>query len=73
MTSTQVLVGCNRISLQPSLLQAKRPQLPHLSSQEVLQLFDHPYGPPLDLLQQPHILPVLGGHRLGHSTSDGAS
>jgi len=57
----QVLKGCYKVSPQPSLLQAKQPQLsqPFLIT-EVLQLSDHLCGPPLDLLQQLRVLLVLG-------------
>ena len=46
---------------EPSLLQAEKPQLsqPVLIG-EVLQPCDHLCGPPLDLLQHLHVLPVLG-------------
>ena len=52
-----------------SLLQAKHPKLSRLILVgEVLQPFDHPHGPPLDLLQQ---LLALRGPRPRHSTPDG--
>ena len=59
--SLQVLEGRNEVSLQPSLLQAKPAQfpLPFLIG-EVLQPSDHLSGPPLDPLQELHILPLLG-------------
>ncbi|XP_074433859.1 TBC1 domain family member 31 isoform X2 [Larus michahellis] len=56
----QILEGCYKFSLEPSLLQAEQPQLsqPVLTA-EVLQPSDHLCGPPLDPLQQVHVLPVL--------------
>jgi len=56
----QVLEGCYKVSLEPSLLQAEQLQLsqPFLIA-EVLQPSDHFCGPPLDLLQQVHVFPVL--------------
>ncbi|KAK4823100.1 hypothetical protein QYF61_025838 [Mycteria americana] len=56
----RILKGCNKVSPEPYLLRAKQPQL----SQPVLigEMFhpsDHFCGPPLDLLQQVHVLPVL--------------
>ncbi|GAB0186614.1 mitochondrial enolase superfamily member 1 [Grus japonensis] len=57
----KVLEGCNEISLESSLLQAEQSQLsqPVLIGQ-VLQPSDHLHGPPLDLLQQFHVLCMLG-------------
>ena len=60
--SLQILEGHNEVSPEPSLLQAKQAQLfpqPFLIA-EVLQPSDHLSGPPLDLLQELHILRVLG-------------
>ncbi|KAK4829553.1 hypothetical protein QYF61_005222 [Mycteria americana] len=55
-----LLEGCCKVFPQPSLLQAEQPQLsqPGLVG-EVLQPSDHLCGPPLDPLQQLHVLPVL--------------
>ena len=59
--SLQVLEGHNEVSLEPSLLQAKQAQFPQpFLIGEVLQPSDHLSGPPLDLLQELHVLPVLG-------------
>ena len=59
--SLQVLEGHNEISPKPSLLQAKQSRFPQpFLVGEVLQPSDHLSGPPLDLLQELHILPVLG-------------
>jgi len=56
----QVLGGCSKVSLQPSLLEAEQPQLSQLFVVgEVLQPLDHLCGPPLDPLQQLHVLLVL--------------
>ena len=50
-----------KVSLEPSLLQAQQAQFPQLFLiGEVLQPSDHLSGPPLDPLQELHILPVLG-------------
>jgi len=47
--------------MELSILQAKQAHLPQsLFIGEVLQPSDHLHGPPLDLLQQPLIPPVLG-------------
>jgi len=56
----QVLEGRNRVFLEPSLLQAQQPPLsqPFLIG-EMLQPSDHFCSPPLDLLQQVHVFPVL--------------
>ncbi|KAK4825361.1 hypothetical protein QYF61_026880 [Mycteria americana] len=56
----KILEGFNKVSPQPSLLQAEQPQLsqPVLVG-EVLQPSDHFHGPPLDPLQQLHVLLVL--------------
>ncbi|KAK4810857.1 hypothetical protein QYF61_008829 [Mycteria americana] len=56
----KILEGCYKVSPQPSLLQAEQPQLsqPVLVG-EVLQPSDHFHGPPLDSLQQLHVLLVL--------------
>ncbi|KAK4814330.1 hypothetical protein QYF61_014844 [Mycteria americana] len=55
-----LLEGCNKVSPEPSLLQAEQPQLsqPVLVG-EVLQPSHHFRGPPLDSLQQLHVLLVL--------------
>ena len=55
-----VLKGCNKVSPEPSLLQAEPPQLsqPFLIG-EVFHPSDHFCGPPLDPLQQVHVFPVL--------------
>ena len=54
---------------EPSLLQDEQSQLPQpLLIGEVLQPSDHLSDPPLDPLQELHVLPVLGC-----STPDGAS
>src|SRR5699024_8009122 len=59
--SLQVLKSHNEVSLEPSLLQAKQAQLPQpFLTGEVLQPSDHRSGPPLDPLQELHVLPVLG-------------
>ena len=57
----QVLQGRYKVSLEPSLPQAEGHQLsqPVLLG-AVLQPSDHLHGPPLDLLQQLHVLLVLG-------------
>ncbi|KAK4812466.1 LOW QUALITY PROTEIN: hypothetical protein QYF61_026459 [Mycteria americana] len=56
----KILAGCYKVSPQPSLLQAEQPQLsqPVLVG-EVLQPSHHFRGPPLDPLQQLHVLLVL--------------
>jgi len=61
----QVLEGCYKVSLQPSLLQAGQCQLsqPFLL-EEVLHPSDHFCGPPVDLLQQVHVLLMLGAPEL---------
>jgi len=53
--------GHNEVSPELSLLQAKQSQFhqPFLTG-EVLQPSDHLSGPPLDPLQELHVLPVLG-------------
>ena len=55
-----VLKGCNKVSPQPSPLQAEQPQLsqPFLIG-EVFHPSDHVCGPPLDPLHQLHVLLVL--------------
>ena len=59
--SLQVLEGHNEVSPDPSPLQAKQAQFPQpFLTGEVLQPSDHLCGPPLDPLQELHILPVLG-------------
>jgi len=61
----QVLEGCNKVSPESSLLQAEQPQLsqPFLTG-EVFQPSDLFCGPPLDLLQQVHVLHVLSALEL---------
>ena len=59
--SLQVLEGHNEVSPEPSLLQAKQAQFPQpFLIGELLQPSDHLSGPPLELLQELHVLPVLG-------------
>ncbi|KAK4810711.1 hypothetical protein QYF61_007685 [Mycteria americana] len=60
VTTGLVLEGCYKVSQEPSLLQAEQPQLsqPVLIG-EVLQHSDHFRSPPLDSLQQVHVLLVL--------------
>ena len=59
--SPLVLEGHNEVALEPYLLQAEQAQLPHCAFMgEVLQPCDNPHGSPLDLLQQLHMLLVLG-------------
>ena len=54
------LEGLYKVSSKPSLFWAEEPQLSHsLLTVEVLQRSDHLHGPPLDLLQQLHVLLVL--------------
>ncbi|KAK4825708.1 hypothetical protein QYF61_002067 [Mycteria americana] len=61
----QVLEGCYKVSPEPSLLQAEQPQLSHpVFTGEVLQPSDHLRGPPLDSLQQLHVLLMLGAPEL---------
>ncbi|KAK4833105.1 LOW QUALITY PROTEIN: hypothetical protein QYF61_027771 [Mycteria americana] len=56
----KILEGCYKVSLEPSLLQAEQPQLSQpVPRGEVLQPSDHFLGPPLDPLQQLHVLLVL--------------
>ncbi|KAK4830276.1 hypothetical protein QYF61_009369 [Mycteria americana] len=56
----QVLEGCYKVSLEPPLLQAEQPQLSQpVFIGEVLQPSDHLHGPPLDSLQQVHVLLML--------------
>ncbi|KAK4818444.1 hypothetical protein QYF61_013131 [Mycteria americana] len=56
-----VLEGCYKVSPEPSLLQAEQPQLSQpVFIGEVLQPSDRLHGPPLDLLQQVHVLLMLG-------------
>ncbi|KAK4828770.1 hypothetical protein QYF61_000795 [Mycteria americana] len=57
----QVLEGCYKVSPEPSLLQAEQPQLSQpFFTGEVIQPSDHLCGPPLDSLQQVHVLLMLG-------------
>ncbi|KAK4829762.1 hypothetical protein QYF61_006486 [Mycteria americana] len=61
----QIPEGCYKVSLQPSLLQAEQPQLSQpVFIGEVLQPSDHFHGPPLDSLQQVHVLLMLGAPEL---------
>ncbi|KAK4827897.1 hypothetical protein QYF61_022320 [Mycteria americana] len=54
------LKGCNKVSPGASLLQAEQPQLSQpFFIGEVLQPSDLFCSPPLDLLQQVHVFPVL--------------
>ncbi|KAK4831900.1 hypothetical protein QYF61_020047 [Mycteria americana] len=63
--SLEVLEGCYKVSPEPSLLQAEQPQLSQpVFIGKVLQLSDHLRGPPLDLLQQVHVLLMLGAPEL---------
>jgi len=61
----QVLKGCKKVSLEPSLLQVEQPQLsqPFLIG-EVLQPSDRLHEHPLDLLQQVHVFVVLSAPEL---------
>ena len=62
MDFLQVLEGHNEVSPEPSLSQAKQAQfLQPFFIGEVLQTPDHLSGPPLDPLQELHILPVQLG------------
>ncbi|KAK4821329.1 hypothetical protein QYF61_018234 [Mycteria americana] len=55
-----VLEGCYKVSPEPSLLRAEKPQLSRpFFIGEVFHPSDHFCGPPLDLLQQVHVLLVL--------------
>ena len=57
----QVLEGHYKVSSEPSLLQAEQPQLSQpVPVGEVLQPSDHLCGLSLGLLQQLHVLLVLG-------------
>ncbi|KAK4819021.1 hypothetical protein QYF61_024137 [Mycteria americana] len=56
----KILKGHNTVSTEPSLLWAEQPQLSQpFSIGEVFHPSDHSCGPPLDLLQQVHVFPVL--------------
>ena len=57
--------GCNKVSAQPSLLQAEQPQLsqPVLTG-EMFHPSDHFCVPPLGLHQQGHVLLMLGAPEL---------
>ncbi|KAK4810174.1 hypothetical protein QYF61_010486 [Mycteria americana] len=60
-----VLEVCYKVFLEPSLLQAEQPQLSQpVFIGKVLQPSDHLHGPPLDLLQQVHVLLMLGAPEL---------
>ncbi|KAK4822002.1 hypothetical protein QYF61_006616 [Mycteria americana] len=67
----QVLEGCYKVSPEPSLLCTEQPQLsqPVLIG-ELLQPSDHLRGPPLDLLQQVHVLLMLGAPELNAVLQD---
>ena len=59
--SLQVLEGHSDVSPEPSLLQAKQAQFPQpFLTGEVLQSSDHLSGPPLNPLEELHVLHVLG-------------
>ena len=61
LCSLQVLEGHNEVSLVPFPLQAKQAQFPQpFLIAEVLQPSDHLSGPPLDPLQELHVIRVLG-------------
>ena len=61
VSSLHVPEGHNEVTPQPSLLQAEQVQLPQpVFTGEVLQTSEHLCDPPLDPLQQLHILPALG-------------
>ncbi|KAK4826015.1 hypothetical protein QYF61_003788, partial [Mycteria americana] len=61
----EVLEGCYKVSPEPSLLQAEQPQLSQpVFKAEVLQLSDHLRGSCQDLLQQAHVLLMLGAPEL---------
>ena len=61
----QVLKGCNKVSLEPSVLQAEQPQIPQpVLIGKVFQPSDFFCGPPLDPLQQLHVPPVLGASEM---------
>ncbi|KAK4821092.1 hypothetical protein QYF61_013420 [Mycteria americana] len=69
--SPRVLEGCYKFSLEPSLLQAEQPQLSQtVFIGEVLQPSDHLRGPPLDSLQQLHVLLMLGAPELNTVLQD---
>ncbi|SGA33935.1 Uncharacterised protein [Chlamydia abortus] len=61
ISSLQALEGRSEVSLEPSPLQTKQAQFhqPFFTG-EVLQPSDHLCGPPLDLIQQVCVFPVLG-------------
>lgn len=62
LTSSQILESHGDVSLETSFLQSK-PTEP-FSTEEVLQTFDLLCGPPLNRLQQLHVLLVLGAPEL---------
>ena len=64
ISSLQVLEDHTEASGEPSLLQAKEAQL-FLSFFKGLQPSDHPPGPPLDPIQQLHVLLVLRAPGMG--------
>ncbi|KAK4813670.1 hypothetical protein QYF61_017637, partial [Mycteria americana] len=65
LSSFLVLEGCYKVSPEPSLLQAEQPQLSQpVFIGEVLQPSHHLRGPPLDSLQQVHVLLMLGAPEL---------
>jgi len=58
------LEGCYKVSSESSVLQAEDPQLTlPVPIREVLQPSSHLCGPPMDSLQQLHVLLVLGDSR----------
>ncbi|XP_048803588.1 uncharacterized protein LOC125694433 [Lagopus muta] len=63
--SLQVLIGCNEVTPQPSLLQAEQAQLPQpVLIGEVLQPPDHLSRPPLDPFQNLYVFLVLRAPQL---------
>ena len=72
-STLQVLEGHYKVPL-PSLLQAEESQISQpVPIGEVLQPSDYPRGHPVDLLQQLHVLFVLGAPKLDTAvTRDGA-
>lgn len=71
--SLRVQEGCCNFPQEPSLFQAEKPWLtqPVLVG-EVLQPSDNVHGPPLDLLQQLHVLLALGAPKLEAKLKVGA-
>ncbi|TRZ19232.1 hypothetical protein HGM15179_007905 [Zosterops borbonicus] len=58
LDSLWILEGCYEVSIQPSLLNI--PNCHPVFIRKVLQFSYQLHGPPLDLLQQFHVLPLLG-------------